>query len=484
MLSLVRAVNAYANAQADTRIRAAITDGGLTKHDRRSSDGAERDLAWSELLEIQSRALYLRRAHPLVSAYDKIMGEWVAPHGSKWGIEAEDERIQELADRFMDDPDNILYQKFRAINSALASFGEVFLPAFYDPSKRPARVAFGYTDPHNITEVKVLKFVDPVTEQEVSNHAISDLAMVSGKGSQAFPVPIIRGRAATGDTARLAGHLPREMKGPGCSGMLVMCINNLPNQTRGLPDAAAAIDGMAGIDSLMASTMEGANLLSGLIGDVTMDGEKDPLNAAKERYGDLPGYAGILYHNDREHWNLEAPKLGGQDIQAMERLLRGYYTAPFRIPGHVLASDMSQGNRAVAESATDPAFLHGRDRQQQLKAILTLAFKYQIDTAALLGQLPAGIDESFSIDVPEIRQRDMAVAAAVFVQATSALSMAEQNGWLGADISRRVLAKVLDGLGVEATAEDLDASVTPEPEIERDSRVDEIIAERLGRDAA
>ena len=442
MLNVLRAVNRQATRHA---LRAAQDPDRLHSDFnsyRRVTGEGRRDLTETEHSAAIKRQFEMMDRHPIANRYGSLMREWTVPDAFQ--VTAEDELIQETLDQFWQDPRNEWETLLPMFLEVMTGTGILALPARVTADRA---VVLDYFDPGDLTGGQFL---------EGSNRVI-DVLYHRAPGELGTPKPyrVIRAQRDPSklDTfGRLMGEDPRAVVGKkDLAGVLYFRRNCRPNSLWGRGDYLASLDYWSVLDELHFAYAERALMMARFMGDIEITGNDAAVDRAHERYRTIPGYATVPVHNEREKHNIEAPTTNAGDAQEQERMLGRYASTPTGIPRTILMGDTDTGPRAVAAEASDPAYLHGKRIQDELRGVVMVACQYWLDTAYILN--PArfqGVESwDFEVRAPQLLRRDPTKGAGVLVQVTNALSLAVREKWIDRESAAKDFLRIREEVGLE-----------------------------------
>lgn len=410
------------------------------------------------------RAMEFLDTHPLANRYASILNEWVVPEEFK--PVAKDIKVQSVVSKFYNDPRNdweALLPEYQDVKSAT---GELFFPAFVNPVD--GSVVLDYWDPADVAGTKN----HPKYRRMLKSVCYVDPAQNGMPIDYPAIMPVVDPGPMFG---RLRGRDPRNapsnvMTDPlrGLAGCLAFRFNKRPNSARGRGDFVPSLDYWVTIDDFLAATAERAQLLARLSGDVTIEGS-DPkdIDDARKRYAKEPAYATLPFHNQKEKWNIQVASNNAQDAAELERMLRTFGSANCGIPPHVFSGDFTEGNRAVATSTMDPAYLRAKAKQRQMARVVKVCCVFAVDSVFLVNPTAlAGVsDWTVEIQTTPLLKKDPEQVAPALAQATDALVKAVAGGFIDVRSARIVFLRMVNQIGVEdITLETVEKALSANPQ--------------------
>jgi hypothetical protein len=457
-------------------VRAAFADGdpdasqaGNSWYRRGSGGGGtgrRRDLPDATRRGAVQRAFDMLDAHPLANRYVSAILEWAL--SDQFVVRTADPRIQAVCDEHMADPRNAWDELIEKYGECMMSVGELYLPARVNGVS--GAVVLDYFDPADVSELVMMPGSNRVLE------SIKYAPAAGGAGMPIKAVGAVRNEGAM--FGRLMALDPRTQGSDAITGVLAFRWNARANSDRGRSDFLAGMDAWAMHHDFLLATGERAQLLARFMGQVIADGvEGEELEKLRLKYAAInPQYGTVPFTNDKMHFNLEAPPSNAADSAAMERMLRVFGSSPTALPPTVYG-DMTEGNRSVATSAMDPAYLRAKSRQRRMAGVIKMACVYAVDSVYLCdpARLKGVEDWAIEVTAPKLLVKDPAAGAPVLAAVVQAMALLRQDGIIDRKTARLVAVQMLSEVGVsDVTVEDVEARLAEEA-----ARLDPVAQARL-----
>lgn len=408
---------------------------------RKLTGDAKRDLAPLTHQRMQELAIYLWESNLLANRIIELPLAYLLAEGVR--LTAEDENVQELLDRFWQDPINQMDLKLPKKCRELALFGEQCYPAFVN--EMTGHVRLGYLDPSLIETI--------LTDPDNGEQPIGVVTKRDKKGNQRRYKIIVNGPERELFTERTV-RIRNTLQTGEC---FYFTVNDLSNGTRGRSDLLAQIDWLDAYDQYLFGELERAQHMRAFIWDVTMKGATPEEVKARAKQVTAPKSGAVRLHNDSEEWKAETPGLQAQDSAEGAKLFRNHILGGGTIPEHWYggASDV---NRATGDSMGEPTFKTFIMRQTYIGYMLETMGKYAIRQWELAHSRsePDLFDPIYKIRAqwPEMVARDTTKYASALQQVAAALVIALDRNIMTDETAVRILENICGRLGVEFDAED------------------------------
>ena len=452
------AVTAHAEALGVVKTKEAIApslfammsgDGEDPTYRRLTSPHTIRDLNPVMQTRMQEIAFYLRATTPFGKRIVEVISDYVVGEGFKPA--AKDPRVQEVCDRFWNDEVNNVPRNLRDWCDELTTFGELCLPATVNPVDGFVRL--GYVDPQMLNSVEY---------GTISNGA-GNIEMTT------FPIAV-RLRAATYevDSRRMALIRTDEDSSSATFGQLTgECfywpINKAKGASRGLSELFSLADWIDVFDQMVFDYADKVRFLNAFVWDYTIKGADDPTvkKFKKEITQNPPRQGGVQVHNDQVSIEAKTPSMQGADMEAAMRTVKLYGLGGVGLPAWFFA-DPVDSNRSTADEMTGPTGKKLTERQNHLKFVVLKILNFVVQQAIYCGVLPADVDTTVSLQVPDLMIKDLQKAASTLGSVVNALSIMEENGWITGETAARGSHVVLSQIGMEVESKDEYASAQAE----------------------
>lgn len=465
----VREVETRLKAEADARVREAYS-AGMSRADeqlaaqgfrRLTANPSDRDLnplAQDAMLDI---AYWLWEANPLAQWLIEVVVDFVWGEGGK--VEAADDKVRAVVERFWQDPVNALEQRYDDFIRELGLQGELCLPVAVNEYDGHVRLA--YVDPCEIDEV----ITDP------DNALVPVSVVLKGRdGRRKRQLKVVRE-----DTSPLSDHrgllmpaLPGEtdpVTGRGYDGSCLLTqVNKLSGARRGRSDLLPLIDWLDGYDALLFDFMDRARQLGAYIWDVELQGMDETQIAAWLTKNSRVRRGMVRAHNERVKWQGTAPDIKSYETDEMARLLRGHIIGSKSLPEHFygLGGDVTL---ATAKEMSLPTIKRMTRRQKTVKFMIREHARFAVHQAIRVGALPRDVDQTLTATLPEMSMRDTSAVATALGSLTVALTQAEELGWIRKETAAKLFGLLASQLGAEIdSAAEVAAATDPARGTERD----------------
>lgn len=418
---------------------------------RRLTSGAKfrtRDLAPLAFERALDVSWYLFEQNPFARRLLGLMTDLIIGDGVTIEVTAEDPRVQGIVDTFWNR--NRIDEKLREFYTANALNGEVIFPVgVNEVSGNPV---LGYLDSTQIRQVT----------HAADNVMVRERVVLKGLGLN------------TDESLAIINEDPvsRRLTGQ----VFFHPINTLPNSMRGRPDLLALADWLDLYDQFMFAELERINLLSAFAWDYTVEDAKSEKEIA-DKVAKLPKLkAGAVFgHNQKEKLEPRTPDMKAQDRSEVARLLRIHIAGNFGFPISYFGDIDS--NRSTIEGQNDVLMKTPAARQREFAGLLHQMVRFAIEQST--GRNPAlyvSASPAFSIGMPEIAAKDVARVGQVLVSTASAIDTTIANRTLSRATGIRVMATMINQLGVKVDVAEIAAEIEAEEE-DRQALQDDLHAE-------
>lgn len=301
--------------------------------------------------------------------------------------------------------------------------GELCLPVAVNPISGIADLS--YIDPQNISNV----YCVPGYPEKARSIRIAGSGGGTGKHLQVV---------AKDKTGRLQGDC------------FYFSINNPPNDPRGRSDLVHLFDFINVFEEQLYGSVERSHMLDSFVWDVKINGADE--NAIRQFLANTttPKPGSIRAHNQNVEWRAETPSFQAQDRRAHFDLIKMYLAACMNRPDSWFGSG-GKAYQTEADLMGEPTFKDLEERQRLVKHILEEILQFQIDQAVSRKILQDKKDEPLKavVTMPEMRSRDSNRIANTMNTAAQALTLAQNNQWIGGEEAAKAFKTVTEQLGVE-----------------------------------
>lgn len=390
---------------------------------RRLNSGREYDkhITEAEMKRQRVIAHNLYRAHPLGSIPDMLVDKAL---GSALQFKAEDEKVQAVVDRFVQDPDTDLEQYLPIYVRERLLFGDLFLPLAFTPENGDVRL--GYLSPDDVEEVifsradrkrpvavlqrrpsfteKRLLWIIPHPEVEYDGFAphpaLDEEGDTQHVGLDGHPVRLPAGA----DGALLAQKV---RQGTQVAGYLFYHRSNHLAVGRGRSLFERVADWMKASDDFLFGTLRNAILQGSILYKITIkDADEVACKKRRAEIGGTPRPGTVLVTNDTETWEAMSPKVtpASQIKELTSTVLKLIGTA-VGLPAHEVGAE-DDVNRSTAAEARSVSVVRAKRLQKETAAMVNTWLQYVIAQKVFRGQLPEDVDRKVECVFPEADARD------------------------------------------------------------------------------
>jgi hypothetical protein len=401
---------------------------------RRLTSNADRDLSpWAQDMVLQV-AYYLYETDPLARRIIQIARDYVVAEGVKF--EAKDERVQQVVERFWNDPINNFDLHFPEEVLELGLWGEQCYPVYVNPINGFVRK--GYLDPARINAV-VLDADNARVVRSINLHAI---------GAEA-------GKTLTAISPDLDAY--GQTYGYSTGDCFYFKINGVTTASRGRSDLMALADYLDLYNQFLFTRGERAAFGNAWIWDVLLKGMDESKIRDFLQKNPPPKPGSVRAHNENVEWNCVAPDMKAHDATYDARMIKNYVLGGAGFPEYFFGEG-GETNLATATAMADPVIKNLTCRQGQVKSMLRAQIEFVIDQAQIHRTLPMEVNREVDLFFPEISTKDLSKIGTVMVQAAQALLIAEERGWVKPEGAARAFCEIASLLGAEVEpAEEIQA---------------------------
>ncbi len=225
-------------------------------------------------------------------------------------------------------------------------------------------------------------------------------------------------------------------------------INRISGSTRGLPDVLSAIDWLEGLDGLIFSMLERAEISQDVVFDLQFDGlQAKELKKEADKFTASLRSGEAWAHNEKAQMQIQAPNLGSSEGEVIVSILLRQIQAGTRLAG-LFFGDAEDLTRASASELATPVAKAIQGRQNFIKSMISRVFRFQIKQAQKADMLSCVTDFGFEIVMPLVFLRDIATITESLVNLASALESAVSNDWIKNKQAGAVYRSSLQQLGL------------------------------------
>lgn len=417
-----------------------VGDGEDINFQRITSPQMRRDLNPLMQQRMQAVAFYLAATNPFAKRIREVITSYVVGRG--FTVACKDERVQEVVDKFWNDPVNRMWRTVRQYCDELTTYGELCIPVAVNEVDGSVRL--GYIDPLDLENIE-----------------FAQMATAGEDAGLSFAVAVIlRKRADQQQNSRVQVIRKDEDPESPTFGLLqgqcfYWAINKARGASRGLSEFFNLTDWLDVFDQMIFDFADRARMLNAYVWDLALEGADQATvdKTRDEMTKRPPRQGGVFVHNSSVTLDAKTPELHGADMKETGRVVKGYGLGGVGLPPSFFG-DSENSNRSTAEEMSGPAGKKFEDRQVDLSGNMGDVIDFVIDQAIVHGVLPPDVDRSYDIQTPEILVRDLQKAATTMSAVTNSLSVAEENGWIRSETAARAFHQCLEGVGVSVDSKE------------------------------
>lgn len=340
-------------------------------------------------------------------------------------VESDDDDVQEIIDRVWTD-------KFRKIEFPdfmmwFGLLGEQCWPVDVNPYN--GQIYLKYADPSAIQDVHVR--MDNVRE-------VVRIDLVGFDGRMGKKLPVIR--RDNNPLSKTYGRLVGEC--------FFWALNHPPNSPRGRSDYLTLFDWIDALERYGYNYLERAEFMLNFVWDVLLKGMNKEEIEEWLRTNPPPEPGSMRAHNEQVEWNAVAPDLKATDFTSGFDMGKGFIMGAAGRPDSWFGS----GGKAYQTEAEQFGQVPIKDLDERQVLIGTIAediTQFAIDQAVIAGRLTEEkATVGFTVNMPEISKKNLTSLANAVPQFTTALTLAENNGWITRETAARLFALVSGQMGM------------------------------------
>jgi hypothetical protein len=361
---------------------------------------------------------------------------------------SDDPDVQDILNKFQNDPENRLALKYPERAMWLSILGEQCWPV--DVNKYNGFVRLTYRDPADIKDV----FVNPMNIEQCMQ---VELRNANGRTTDKLAVIRKDYNVQSKTFDRLVGEC------------FFVKINAPPNSPRGRSDYLTLFDWIDGLERYGFNYLERAEFLLNFVWDVTLKGMSEDQIRNWLRDNPPPEPGSVRAHNESVEWSAVAPDIKAADFKGGFDMGKGFVMGAAGRPsswfgegGKAYQTEAEQFGQVPIADLNSRSYLH--------ECILTDIGNFVIDQAVIHGVLsPEKAAAGCKISMPEISKSDLTKMVNGVPQLATALTIAQNNKWITPDEATRLFAFVVSYLGYEVDAQaQIDAAAAAPKENEVD----------------
>jgi hypothetical protein len=389
---------------------------------------------------MQAVCFFLAATTPFGKRIVEIISSYVVGEGFK--ASAADAEVQDVISRFWDDEINSIESNLEKWCEEETKFGELCIPVAVNDVDGFVRL--GYVDPQRIEAVEYGK-----------------MQTVSGSEDILFPVAVRLRRTTTEPEGRkLAIIRMDEDVNSSTYGQLVgdcfyFSINQPKGGSRGVSELFSLADWIDVFDQMIFDFADKVRYLNSFVWHYTLEGADDKriTEFLKKVTQNPPRQGGVQATNSTVKMEAVTPDLKGADMAASANLVKLYGLGGAGLPAWFFA-DPVDANRSTADEMTGPTGKKLTSRQNDLKRNLRKILRFVIQQAIYHGVLSQTVDQTISIEAPDLLIKDLQKAALTLGAVTGALQLGVESGWIQNETAARGFYIVLSQIGVDLDSKD------------------------------
>ena len=377
------------------------------------------------------KAWELYTTNPLAQRIIQIRVEHIIDDNTK--PVAKDKRVQQVLDRFWHDPINRLPELATQLAEDLLIFGTQVVPLSVN------RVPLG--DGFAGDGLVRLAYLDPSTLKDIH----------LDPGNVRLPTAVeLKPPSGFGQGRLLRVVQPDTVPGSPTHGLLASgeCflsrVNHPINAKFGRSDLLIVEKWLEQSTIFFTDLVQHIYWLTNFVWDVQIEQATDAILKARknEVRANPPARGSVLLHNEREKWTAVTPDLRQEDISSASRTLIWWIAGiGAGIPEHWLGWGR-ETTRATAKEMQSPTLHMLEKRQRAVRAMLSQMCLFQIHQAIVAKTLPADVDQSFEVLMPDLTPPDVPALAAAFRDLTEALSTDVAQQHLRPELAAQLLDRL------------------------------------------
>jgi hypothetical protein len=395
-------------------------------------------------------AYFLYDKNGIGHAYIEMLKDFVIGDGVTWSCEDKD--VASIIEAHWESPINQWEYKQDQKAKEIGLYGEQYYPVFVNEAN--GEVNLGYTDPEmvekietdiNNVEKKIKYILFDAFKDKVSKNEYTIINLDEDVNSPTY------------------GYMKGEA--------FFFAINNVTNQPRGRSDLFATADAIDAYENFLFNRAERADLMNRIVYDLEMQGLNEDEIKTKLKGFNIPRSNEIYGHNEKSKLTIKSPELGSQDASSEARLLMNHFLAGLRVPPtwFAMGEGLTKGTAMVMDMPTKKMI---RSRQKTFRWMMQTIFRFVIHQAIIAKKLNAEKKNTkVYLTFPRIDEKEIEVIASALVNITTALTVAEESGWITSEDAAKKFTWVVSRIGEEMKARDNEESVEEEGKEKLDDKL-------------
>ena len=411
---------------------------------------------------------WLRDRNPQAKRILGLTTDFVVGDGITF--KAEDEKVQEILDKFWTDNQWELRQFDRI--EELGGYGEQAYRVFVN--KYDGRVTIGSIDPEQVSKIILnpenaeeligmqLKTGDEILEIIRVNRKLKKISepFKEAKVSQKLRR---KTKESANEFLEKQSEQDNKYREPDrlYGEVFFFYVNKGSHATRGKSDLLVIADWLDKYDKTLYTMTERVAFLLAFIWDVLIEGADE--SVLKKRNAELkdapPKPGSYIVHNEREKWEAKSPDLRGRDFTDFFKLLKSQLASGSGFPGHWLFGFGDDINKAVSQEISEPTYRQLKRRQTYVRHMVQFMFRFVIEQSIEKKKLPEDVDRTVAVNIPDPSRKEAAQIADTISKLTPALAIASSSNFIDEDTARQVFTTFISQLGVEVKAEEVEKKI-------------------------
>lgn len=377
-------------------------------------------------------AYWLYKTNPLAAFLIDTPAAFIAT--DVMPFECENDEVKTILQTFWDR--NRLELRWGNYTKELGIFGNICLTAHV--SDHVGRVKLGYLDPGLISTT----ICDPEDVQTKIGVKIKTTEIHAER-----ILKVILDRDTEEDLSPAAKQLREQMTDGQC---FLIQINCMSSELMGTSDLFNVGEHLESYEQMMVDAGEKYAQFNAFYYDITVEGADAKQLEAERNLYTPPRTGGAFIHNEKVKCEAVAPDLKAQDAEAASRFQRRHILGAKNIPNHWYA-DPDGSNRATADAMDRPTLKNFTRRQNEAKAVLKTIADFVVTSALDASYLNVPEHEAYkyTISTPPLTDKDVAKFSTMLRDVSTALVVAENQGWIDKDKAAAFFAFCTAMLGFE-----------------------------------
>lgn len=370
-------------------------------------------------------------------------------------IESDEPDVQDILNKFQDDPQNRIALRYPERAMWLSILGEQCWPVDVNPYNGFVRLT--YRDPADIVDV----YVNP---QNIEQALLVEIRRAFASGAT-DKLAVIRkdSNIRSRSFDRLVGDC------------FFVKINAPPNSPRGRSDYLTLFDWIDGLERYGYNYLERAEFLLNFVWDVTLKGMTEDQIRDWTRNNPPPAPGSIRAHNENVTWDAVSPDIKANDFRGGYDMGKGIVMGAAGRPsswfgegGKAYQTEAEQFGQVPIADLNARSYLH--------ECLLIEIGQFVIDQAVIHDVLSA--DKAAAgcrVAMPEVSKKDLTKLVNGIPQLSTALAVAQSNRWITQDEATRLFAFFASYLGYEIDAQaqiEAAAKAPAADEVDYDAMID------------